>query len=285
MELLQLKYFCDAAQTENFSLTAKKFMVPPSNISQSVKRLEGELGVSLFDRNANKIRLNACGKKFFDKVSNALYLIDEAKDAIGDDGGRGKIKICVNANRRIVMQTVEKFNKLYPEVDINTEYGADAENPKFDLAITGKLIDCPHLIGEKLATEDICLAVSSDSRLAKLEKINISELKKESFVSMGDKSHLHELTKRICANYDFEPRVVIQGDDPFYVRKCVEMGLGISFVPMLSWKGQFTNNVVIKSIGDYTRDTYVWKNTKKYTSKCVSAFLEMLVAEFDSEVK
>ena len=43
MELLQLTYFCDAAETENFSRTAQRFTVPPSNISQSIKRLETEL--------------------------------------------------------------------------------------------------------------------------------------------------------------------------------------------------------------------------------------------------
>ena len=285
MELLQLKYFCDAAITENFSFTAKKFTVPPSNISQSIKRLENELGVSLFDRDSNRIRLNANGKSFYDKISAALCLIDEARDALSDDSARGRIKICVNASRRIVMQTVEKFNRLYPEVDINTEYGADAGNPEFDLVITGKLLEYSHLSGVRLATEEIGLAVSKDSKLAKLERIDVSDLKNESFVAMGDKSHLHELTKKICADFGFEPHVVIQGDDPFYVRKCVEMGLGISFVPMLSWKGQFANNVAIKKIGDYTRDTYVWKNTKKHTSKCVRDFLDMLVDEFDSEAK
>ena len=43
MELLQLKYFRDAAETENFSATAKNFGVPASDISQSIKRLEKEL--------------------------------------------------------------------------------------------------------------------------------------------------------------------------------------------------------------------------------------------------
>ena len=42
MELLQLTYFCDAAVTQNFSKTAQKYNVPPSNISQSIKRLEIE---------------------------------------------------------------------------------------------------------------------------------------------------------------------------------------------------------------------------------------------------
>ena len=40
MELLQLKYFCDAAECENFSRTAEKYRVPTSNISQTVKRLD-----------------------------------------------------------------------------------------------------------------------------------------------------------------------------------------------------------------------------------------------------
>ena len=47
MELLQLMYFCDAAETENFSRTAKKYHVPPSDISQSIKRLELELSAEV----------------------------------------------------------------------------------------------------------------------------------------------------------------------------------------------------------------------------------------------
>ena len=57
MELLQLKYFCNAAETENLSKTAKKYLVPTSNISQSIKRLEKELGCELFEHSTNKITL------------------------------------------------------------------------------------------------------------------------------------------------------------------------------------------------------------------------------------
>lgn len=49
MELLQLKYFKDAAELENFSKAAKKNMVPQPSISYAIKNLEDELGVPLFD--------------------------------------------------------------------------------------------------------------------------------------------------------------------------------------------------------------------------------------------
>ena len=68
MELLQLKYFCHAAESENFSVTAKAFSIPASNISQTVKRLENELGTTLFTRNANRISLNAQGKEFYEAI-------------------------------------------------------------------------------------------------------------------------------------------------------------------------------------------------------------------------
>ena len=74
MELLQLKYFCDAAETENFSLTAKKFSIPPSGVSQAIKRLEDELGTELFARGANRITLNEQGRIFYDGVKKALEL-------------------------------------------------------------------------------------------------------------------------------------------------------------------------------------------------------------------
>ena len=65
MELLQLLYFCDAAETQNFSGTARKYNVPTTGISQSIKRLEKELGVLLFDRTSNGISLNKRGKDFY----------------------------------------------------------------------------------------------------------------------------------------------------------------------------------------------------------------------------
>ena len=73
MEILQLKYFCDAVQTQNFSKTAKKFLVPPSNISQTIKRLEKELETPLFERHINRIKVNDAGLYFYKNAKTASY--------------------------------------------------------------------------------------------------------------------------------------------------------------------------------------------------------------------
>lgn len=279
MELLQLKYFCDAAVTENFSKTAKKFGVPPSDISQSIRRLENELSVRLFVRQANRISLNDYGLEFFGKVSEALSLIGEAAASVSDDGSMGKISLCVNTNRRIVMGTVEKFKKQYPDIVIKTKFFSDPISESFDLVISSGDSRLGNYKKEKLISENLAVAVSSNSRLAAVKDIDISALSSEPFITTNEQSSLFELTRKICSDFGFEPHIAVQSDDPFYVRKCVELGLGVAIVPLFSWKGQFNELIALKPIRGYMRDTFVYTDTKKYMPLCAKRFLKLLIEE------
>ncbi len=276
MELLQLKYFLDAAKSENFSKTAKKYGVPPSDISQSIKRLEKELSCRLFDRKSNSITLNTKGKVFFDRISVALAEIESATAEISDDGVSGQIKIGININRHTVMETVERFRKLYPQVDIVVKHGVVSGFDEFDLMIAADDMSDKGLRGEKLFSEEILLAVSSEDPLAKKEKITADDLRDRPFISMGFGESLYNLTEKICSEMGFAPHVAIQGDDPFYIRRCVELGLGIAFVPEISWGGQFSNLVTLRRIGEFSRTTYVCRDPKKYMATCLENFVDML---------
>lgn len=279
MELLQLKYFCDAAKTENFSHTAKKYDVPPSDISQSIKRLEKELSCSLFTRRANSISLNDRGAAFRDRITAALNIIDDAVAEATDDGISGKIKLCINTNRRIVMQAVESYRGLYPEVDIVIKHGVYSSFEDFDLIISADRPTDKTMTCQKLFSEPIMLAIKSDSDLARKERITAQDLKGQPFISMGSEQNLYTLTRNIGEKMGFKPHIAIQGDDPFYIRRCVELGLGVAFVPTLSWQGQFSEGITLKSIGDFHRDTYLCFDTEKYRSGCCKRFIEMLCDE------
>ena len=285
MELLQLRYFSDAAETENFSLTAKKFGVPASDISQSIKRLERELQTKLFERRANRIFLNEKGACFYKKAKEALALLDSAASEVSDDGRSGKINICINCNRRIVMHTIEKFCSRYPEVDIMTRYGVYSNHEEFNLIISSEPAPSPGFSGEKIITEKLCLAVNNNSPLAADEHIDPKQLANESFITMDENSNLHKATREIFADLGFSPRLAIQAGDPLYVIKCVELGLGVAVVPTVSWRGQFPDNVTLKKLGNCSRDIYIFKNENKYVSKSTNVFLQMLREEFHSELE
>lgn len=283
MDLLQLRYFCDAATTENFSKTARKYGVPPSDISQSIRRLENELSVSLFTRRANSISLNEAGNIFHERISQALSLIDEAKSSVSDDGNRGKINICINANRRIVMSVFEEFKRQHPDITIRTRFAFDPTSENFDLIISTEDKRLRNYKRTKLISEGLALAVNRDSVYAGCSKLDLDTLADEPFITMNEPNSLFELTRRICADHHFTPRIAIQSDDPLYIRKCVEFGLGIAIVPLFSWKGQFSEKIILKPIEGYTRTSYVYTNTRKYIPMCAREFSELLIQKCSDE--
>lgn len=279
MELLQLTYFVKAAETENFSKTAKEYMVPASNISQSINRLETELGVTLFDRSANRITLNERGKEFYSSVKSALQLIDDGKIKICDtDKIAGEIKLLIETNRQIVSNTIERFQKNNKDVSFFIDHVSSGNTEKYDLIITDKNLPDKSFVRRPLVEEKILLAMSKNNPIAN-KNISVKDLRFERFITMNKKSVLYKLTNEICNKAGFAPNIVITSDDPFYIRKYVEMGLGISFFPSVSWNGMISDNVVCRDILNLKRITYLYSNSKRYMSKATKSFMEQLVAE------
>lgn len=283
MELLQLKYFCDAAETENFSLTAKKFLIPPSGVSQTVKRLEEELGTELFVRSANRIRLNEQGRIFYDGVKKALDSIENAKAGlrVGEETVSGEIRLSVLSNRRIITCAIESFREKYPFVNFYINHNPQSDTRGFDLIISDEAMMDRGYEKKLLLSEDILLAMCAENGLADSEHLTPADLKNERFITMPSGSSLFMHTNKICLSGGFVPDIAIQSDDPFYIRKYVEMGLGIAFVPDLSWQGLFSENVVLKKVGTFKRNTCVFYSRDRYKNTAVKLFLDSLVGICD----
>lgn len=278
MELLQLTYFCNAAETENFSQTAKTYNVPTSNISQSIHRLETELGVLLFDRMANRVSLNENGKLFYKSIKSALLIITDAKSKFSDkDEISGEIKLLVETNRCMVTKVVEDFQASYKKISFFINHSSDDILDKYDLIISDRILDKKYFKKQLLIVDKLLLAMKKDNPLCQKSKITVKDLEHEKFITMSNGNGLFRLTNEICNTAGFSPNITIQSDDPYYIRKYIEMGFGISFVPSLSWKGTFSENVVCREIVTARRYTYLYINTRKHISKAIDLFSKTLL--------
>ena len=276
MELLQLKYFCKVAKGGSISAVAKEFSVPASSVSQSIKRLEKELNVKLFNRKANAVSLSEKGAVFLEYAEKSLNSLANGIAAASDDINSGEISICINTNRRIVMETVEKFKKLFPDVSVKTRFICNDDFEDFNLVIDKEGLLLKGYTSEKLISEKLAVAMSKDFHLAGETDFSISRLANAPFIIMSEKTSLYESTVSVCKKFGFTPKVAIQSDDPFYIRKCVELGLGVAIIPLFSWKGQFNDSIVLKPIENCTRTTFVYINNKKFLSLKTKEFLRML---------
>ena len=276
MEILQLKYFCEAAESENFSRTAKKFGVPPSDVSQSIKRLETELGARLFIRYPNRLELSERGRAFYGKCSEALALLSEAAESATGGYAETYLKLCVNCNRRIVMEVIERFRALMPGIRIEMDTFADPALGNYGVIVAGDGREYERYRRRLLLTERILLAVPVGHRLAERDLVDPCELASEQFIEMSELSSLSAPARAVCRAGGFSPKVSLKTDDPFYFRRGVEMGLGVALVPEFSWRGQFSERIRLIPCGDFSRDIFVYTDKTGYRGGAADRFAELL---------
>ena len=87
----------------------------------------------------------------------------------------------------------------------------------------------------------------------------------------------------MCREEGFAPNIVIQADDPYYVRRYVEMGLGVAIVPSISWRGQFSDNIQLIDIGDHERKTVLYTPRLRTISPAVMRLSEIIFEVFSKE--
>ncbi|MBQ5747098.1 MAG: LysR family transcriptional regulator [Clostridia bacterium] len=281
MEFLQLIYFCSAAETQSFAESGREFSVPAASISQSVKRLEKELGVTLFDRTANGVLLNERGQIFYNAAKSALTTLDNAKHKLDDAEYTGSVNLLVVTNRRLVNEAIRAFREKHKNVSFFIDHKAPEELEKYDLIITDNFRFRKDYVGESFIVDELLLAVSKSNPLSEKEKVFVSDLENEPFVTLDSGSGLYTLTRRICNRAHFMPKVAIQSDDPYYIAQYIDMGLGVGIVPSIAWQGMFSDNIILKRLEDDLREntyrrTSIYYNSRKYMTKATKGFLEEL---------
>lgn len=274
MEFLQLTYFQHAAKTENFSHTADAFLVPPSSVSSSIKKLEQELGVLLFDRSANRITLNENGKLFLSCVEQIFSTLEQTKNQFLETDGdlSGKIRILIITNRRIITQIISEFHERYPKVSFILDFDEGKNQKEYDIIVTDRIIKRPDFEEHDFLREEICLAVPPNHALSSKNQVNMPDLSQEKFICLHPNHSLRTITDALCKEALFTPDIAIECDDTFYIREYLKMGMGISIVPIISWKEQLDPSISLLRINDG-----VWRHSKIYTGKNASRSVQIFM--------
>lgn len=281
MELLQLKYFCHAATTENFTKTAKEFHVPQSNISQIIKRLEDELDVPLFTREGNRVKLNENGRLFYREVSEALEQIENVTNVICGNTTSGKLRIGIQMSRHRVMKALRKFQESFPGADVVTAYFSDTSSlDDFDLVIAEGLQESERYSKQLIFRDRIVLA-TAPGRIPPDQPITAEVMQDLPFVTLHSKSLMYRDTLAICKSFGFKPRITLQSENSQFIPQCVNLGFGVALIPEKAWSWAFSSDFLeIRNVGDFYRETYLYRKKTRLTNRFAEAFCELLMEEY-----
>jgi LysR family transcriptional activator of glutamate synthase operon len=246
MELLQLRYFYESAKTESFAKTAQKYMIPTSSVSASIKRLESELGVKLFDRSCNKISLNANGKKFQQSVCAIFGELDSAVQNITSQPTDDReIKILVRATRQKITESIINYNSNHPNIKFKTVFDfSENDFEKYDIIIDEKADVYSDFDNFELSTLQIRLKASVKSPLCN-KKLTLKQLSTQPFISWGEQSNMHKLLLRACNNVGFTPNIIVHSNDIECNERLIGSGIGIGL------GSNTTKNTTFLDISDF----------------------------------
>ncbi|RIX59765.1 LysR family transcriptional regulator [Paenibacillus nanensis] len=252
MDLHSLRYFQTVARLENMTKAAEELRMSQPALSKLIGKLERELRVQLFDRTGKYIRLNEFGKRFLAKVDLALQTLEDGKTELMDLAEQpiGTVVILIHVGSYLLPDMITVFRQRHPEAEFKLlQHDPDrTASQAFDLCISSSTFKILGTESIPLLTEEMMLAVPSGHRLAGRRSVRLSELSEDGFISLKPGKQLRETTDALCRAAGFEPRIIYECDEPSMVRSLVRAGLGVSFIPSITWGGSQGSSVVLLSI-------------------------------------
>lgn len=188
MLLRQIEYLHAVVECGSFHLAAQQCHVSQSAISQQIKKLEDELGVTLLDRHNRSFTLTAAGEHFYHKsliiYGDIKQMIRETKRIADDDQAVLKLGYYKGYHGNELSEAVALFSEKYPTVEIQITAGSHdelykgMENGTIDLALNDQrraFSDAYHNV--ILCESQMYVEISSRNPLSKLSHLEISDLK------------------------------------------------------------------------------------------------------------
>ena len=262
MELLQLQYFYESAKSENFAKTAEKHLVPTSSVSGAVRRLEKELGCQLFDRSSNRIALNQNGKRLAQALQVAFYEIDQAVKDLSNPEDTRPIHMLVRAMRGNVTDYIIEYNRLKPHIQFQINFDNEGQNfENYDIIIDEKSNQYTAYEQFDLCRMQLRLVTSQDSPLYR-KKLTMKQLSSQSFISLGEQSHMHKILLNACKKAGYFPSICVRSNDMKYYEKLVESGIGIG-IERDNPKSLKKRNIAYLDVSDFHEESVVCAYFKK----------------------
>ncbi len=277
MELLQLRYFYESAKSENFSKTAAMFTVPTTSVSASIKRLEAELGCSLFDRTSNRIYLNANGKLLQKALCSVFRDIDNVVERLSHHNEDMRtIKMLVRGMRRRITDLITEYNTNHPNIAFKTVLNHDEDYQAYDIIIDDekKFYDGYDRI--ELFNIRLKLKCSSKSRFCK-QRLFLNQLCDQPFVLMDLESNMHNILEKACNRVGFSPNISVVCNDIECYEKFIASDMGIGIARQEESASESSLSICDLHVADFNEHytVYAYYSKKEYYGN-IKNFIDFL---------
>ncbi|WBF67347.1 LysR substrate-binding domain-containing protein [Desulfovibrio subterraneus] len=244
MELRLMEQFVAVAETLHFGRAAERLHMSQPPLSMAMQRLEGELGVTLLERNRRGVRLTAAGEVFLAEVRQVLAGAQRAmtltRRTARGEAGMLRLGCMGPAVAAGLPALVHGFRQQHPDVRILLEEQVSVRqlamlrDGALDLAVVRLHGELPAGMQVRLLFRDEYVAAVPQSHpSAAKEMVRMEDMRDDSLIlyprSMG--AELYDAVIAACHGAGFSPRIEQEVATKSTTLALVAAGLGVAFVP------------------------------------------------------
>ena len=244
MELRQLATFVTVAEERSFTRAGARLRTAQSAVSATVRRLERDLGVELFDRSTHRVELSPAGEVLLPEARRTLAAAEAAREAIDEVRGGLRGTVTLGAMQAQGMGAVSvaavlaRFRAAHPGVHVRLFQAGSAEmaelvrDGRVDLAVVALPGRPPPGVRlTELASEPIHFACAPAHRLAGRAHVELPGLTAETFAELPPGWGIRMAVDQAFAAAGAARAVEFEVNDTFSVIDLVRHGLAVSFLP------------------------------------------------------
>ena len=259
-----------------------------STVTGQIKQLEDELGIPLFERIGNHIRLTEAGEKFTSYAYELSAMVKQAKSVvIEDDNPSGHLRIgavdsmCSSVLPELVREYSDKYNqvKLSLEIASSVKLEQMIKNGQIDVAIYLGLNNLQsEMILSDTFIQQLVVVGSAHNLYADRKSIPLEEISKQKLILTEKECQYHKAVMQLFQDGGYIPDILLETGSTEIIKKFVEADVGISLLPEVIVFKEIEKGELIKLDTDivlpnvYVQIAY---HKNKWKSKALEKFLKM----------
>lgn len=287
MRTSRYEIFLKIVETQSLTRTASYFGYTQSAVSQLVKALETELGVSLLIRSKSGVRLTAEGEHLLPGmrqiVAGERNLFERTLELQNLNAGLIRIGIFTSLSCQWLPPFLKRFREEYPNIGFELLQGDSVEisewlrNGMVDVGFMTQP-ESEEFYFKELLDDRMNIVLPPEHPLAG-GPVDLSELREETFVLM--ESGYSQITEKMFEDAGMRPKKQYRVKDDYTVMSMVESGLGVSILPELILRRSPYRLYAFPAEPAYYRRLGVSWLKKEENTIAVNKFVQLLLQVLD----
>jgi LysR family hydrogen peroxide-inducible transcriptional activator len=247
VNIRDLQYFAAVAELRHFRKAAEKCFVSQPTLSGQLRKLEEELGLSLFERQPKGVRLTAAGENLLPFARAILDQSDrmaQAARALKDPRtGPLHLGVIPTLAPYLMPALVPFTHRLYPKLELflselrTRDLLQALDDGQVEVALLATPVESAHFESEPVFTEPFCLAVHEKHPLARKHSLSVDDLAGQTLYLLEDGHCLKDQALEVCATAGAHEHPHFRGTSLETLRQMIGSGNGTTLMPWLAAQG------------------------------------------------